>query len=117
MAKKGDTKIKYRYRDRKRKDRKRDKGVVHVLPDLFGTLAIATPLISPTAGNDSALDWAIGDLRDGKYSMPDGLNALRQNLPSLIVPAAELGVISLAVKWGGQKLGLNKIGTKRWKIA
>lgn len=90
---------------------------MHVLPDLFGALAIATPVISPTSGNESALDWAIADLKDGKYTVPDGLNALRQNLPSLIVPAVELGAIALVVKWGGQKLGLNRVGTKRWKIA
>ncbi len=93
-----------------RKRRYSDK--VHILPDSLGVLAVGTALLE-NVGNGSPVD----DLRNGDLSA--FVNTVATNLTSVEgwKKPALLAVAALGSKVVGKYLGLNRIGTKKVKLA
>ena len=101
--------------------RRNKKGDIHVIPDAVGALAISLPFVTIAPGtSQSALDVLAG-MAKGEQTLGQGftnvLTAVSGNIMPDILPMAELGILAVAFKWFGKKLGLNKVGGKRVKIA
>lgn len=101
---------------RKRTHRKK-KMVVHVIPDGLAIAATALPLTFKDPNGFSFVDdvkSVIGGDLSAVNNMP---YHLMLGFKSEIVPMAGLGIGALVVRWAGRKLGLNRIGTKDFKVA
>jgi hypothetical protein len=100
----------------------RRKDQIHLIPDLFGVAALSVPLVLPGENTNgaSAADSVMSIVRGQNTfgaGMSEAVNNTIASVKTNVVPMVELGVLAFAFAWGGKKLGLNKIGTKRVKIA
>jgi hypothetical protein len=95
------------YSGGKKRHRMKAKPVFHAIPDLF-EVGAAVELLGP-AGQ------AVWDNRTNLSSI-NGSDLVKNQVIPQVVPAAELAVIGLALKWVGKKTGLSKIGTKGVKL-
>lgn len=102
----------------KRRGRRKGENI-HVIPDALGVMAVAEPFIN---GDNTNGDNALGYLlRNGGGNIGATLDGTVWRVKQNIVPAAKdaaiLGVFALGASWLGKKLGLNKVGTKKVKLA
>ena len=97
-----------------KKTHRRSKPVIHALPDLVGAAAIAT-LIVPSAENMWYNYTSTGSM--GNMFTQGNLLYDVDIMKGQVIPAVEVGIAALVIKWGGKKLGLNRIGTKGVKVA
>lgn len=92
--------------------------VIHVVPDVLAVAAMAIPFVD-SGKVGSAYDNSVQYFKTGQWGpgIQNLISSTMTNLPETILPAVELGVVAIAASWFGRKLGLNKIGTKRVKLA
>lgn len=101
--------------------RRRRKDTVHVIPDAMAISAIAVPFLNSggtgysAAGSLEAMITGAGGSRSAAAA--DFLYNLTGNLSHSAVPALELLAGAYVVKWAARKFSLNRVGTKRVKIA
>ena len=76
---------------------------LHLLPDVF-EVGAAGILTIPAAQAVWANRSDLGAI--------NGSDLWANQIKPQIVPAIELGVVGLALKWIGKKTGLNRVGTK-----
>lgn len=91
--------------------RRRD--ILHVVPTALSVVGL-TPIAASSSmeGWTSPLDYAM----EGQYN--NALTVLKSNLKSraTIKEVAEIEVMAVAAKYLGKKLGLNRLGTKDYKL-
>lgn len=99
---------------RAKSHRRRDQPI-HAVPDLMEVIGIVFPL-TQGAGNGDQLAWdhSAGIGQNISYNMGVVMNEYTN--PANLVPAAELVIGGLVVKWIGKKTGLNRVGTKKVKV-
>jgi len=93
----------------------------HVVPDIMEIGGVAFPFFnSAGTGYSAAGSLANAIMGTGGVSrsqaMSDAVDNFTGNLKDSVLPAGELIVGGLVVKWIGKKFGLNKIGTKEVKL-
>ena len=106
----------------RRKDgKKRTGNVIHVIPDIFYTSAVALPFITIGPGESQSAITVVSDVLHGSTPIGQGVNnfisAVSDNVIPDLIPMAELAAVGYGLRWLGKKVGLNRIGTKRVKIA
>lgn len=106
---------------KKNKGHRSGKRAFHVVPDLMEVGGIAYPFIDSSTTGYSAL----GSLSNAvmgtggvsrSQAVADAFDNLKGNFQNSLLPAGELIIGGLVVKWLGKKTGLNKVGTKEVKI-
>ena len=102
---------------RKQGSRRKSERAVHLVPDAMAAAALALPFVSGTSGTESVMtdlqhvmQGNLADLGNIPYHIAA---AMKAEAPLMI----ELGVGALLVKWGAKKLGFNRVGTKKVKLA
>lgn len=90
---------------------------IHVIPDAFMVAAAAVPFIEPTASGNPGF---IADLTNSSLPLSErvtmSVNAVGEAAMENWKEIATLAVISLAAKWAGKKVGLNRVGTTKWRV-
>lgn len=92
----------------------------HAVPDLFFAAAAAVPFAFGPATGVSALQAGPGEILNGvpvANALVDFTSNLTANLRDNAKPAVTLLVAGLVAKWAGKKVGANRIGTKKVKLA
>ena len=113
---KNKTKRSYRrYKAKSVRHRRPDE--IHLVPDLFYAGAAMVPFMQPGAGSTtSAVDALMQPGTIGE-KFTNSVYNLGQSVKSNWVEIAELAIIGVLAKWAGKKIGANKIGTKKVKLA
>lgn len=108
-------------KNRGHKEHRGGKRAFHVVPDLMEVGGIAYPFIDSSTTGYSALG-SLGNAVMGtggvsrSQAISDAFDNLKGNFSNSLLPAGELIIGGLVVKWLGKKTGLNKVGTKEVKI-
>ena len=96
---------------RKRYGSRKSKRVVHVIPDALMIGGIALPAFQGINGNNSPVQELVSTHSVGD-AVNYGITSYEANWKEPVV-----GVVGgLVLKWVGKKLGLNRIGTKEFKL-
>ena len=97
---------------RAKTSRRRSTPKVHVLPAALGIAALSVPFVLPAPGNGySAFQLA----QTGQYQA--ALSEFEMSAVKNWKDIAVLAVFAYGAKWGGKKLGLNRVGTKKVVLA
>lgn len=85
---------------------------VHLLPDIF-YVGAGYELVGPAIIN------MVEDVKGGGMAALGDQGNIMGSLDMVkagAIPAAELAVVGIVLKWAGKKLGLNRVGTKEVKL-
>ena len=121
MAKTKSTKPKRRYSRKAFKAHRHRPDTIHLIPDAMYASAAALPFITTAPGTSQSAVEVIGAVARGETPIGEGvqnfITATLGNVRQDIVPMAELAVVGYAIQYAAKKVGLNRVGTKRVKIA
>ena len=115
MTKNKTKRIYRRYKVKSVRHRRPDE--IHLVPDLFYAGAAMVPFMQPGAGSTTSAVDALMQPGTVGEKFTNSVYNLGQSVKSNWVEIAELAVIGVLAKWAGRKVGANKIGTKKVKLA
>ena len=106
------TKTKYKYRTKSKKSRRHGKPAIHIVPAALEVAGLALPVFSQTnTGDPSPWDSAV-KYRNG----PATAGNLLYNIKTEWEDMAILVGGGILAKYIGKKTGLNRLGTKEFKL-
>ena len=114
------SKVKPKMSKKNRKYRHKERPI-HLVPDVMEIGGIAFPFFN-TGGTGYSAAGSLANAIMGtggvsrSQAMADAVDNFTGNLKDSVIPAGELIIGGLVVKWLGKKFGLNKVGTKEVKI-
>ena len=99
------------------KTHKQKSDVIHLIPDVFFAGGALVPFTMPGGGASQSVLQVFQTEGFNGYSLMNATYALEQSTIANWKDIAVLGVLGIAAKWAGKKVGLNRVGTKKVKIA